>query len=138
MALILFSGCSTSTTGDVSSLGSNTPTGPSNTPPSISNFRFNPVSTVVNFMEGNILTVQVIFDFKDTEGDIITAKLLNVDTGKETTHNLISFLGDTSATVNTIGVIVDIKSPSTTTFQVWAIDQKGNESNKLEMSFEVI
>ncbi len=109
--------------------------GEANHAPVISNLRFSPTSATFR-QGGGSVTVTGYIDFTDSGGDLSIGRLTSPAAGVDITIPITGISGQTSGTI--YGVFnVSTESIGTYTFEVWVIDSKGNNSNKLSGTFEI-
>jgi hypothetical protein len=134
LALSLFiTGCSSLTNSTSSS--EIVPVG--NNAPGISNLVQFPANASVG-EGGGALTALIDIDFIDNDGDLASVKLWSDgpdNTAK--TIDLAAFSGEITGTITT-QAIVDTTTPTSNYYQIWVVDSRGNESNRLSGTFTVL
>lgn len=100
--------------------------------PIISGLSLSPSSANVGDGGGS-LTVSAIFDFFDFDGDVATV-VVSGPSGETSASLQVSGVTD-GTIVNTI--VIDTMADGPFTFIYWAIDSKGNTSNKLTAVFTI-
>jgi len=107
---------------------------PPRDPPTVANLRYSP-ATAVQSASGTV-SINVSLDFADSGANIASARFMS-SAGPDLTVPVTTGSGLASGTA-TATFVVSAASLGAFTFQVWLIDSKGDLSNGLSGSFEVL
>ena len=103
-------------------------------PPSIANLRYSPVSAYQ--VAGGTATITGTIDFADTGGDVAALRMVS-SAGADLTVPTPGLSGTKSGTASG-ALAVSVSQVGKYTFEIWAIDSKGKDSNRLTGTFEVL
>jgi hypothetical protein len=103
--------------------------------PVISNLVFSPTSAVLN-QSGGLVVVSAQFDFEDPDGDL-TAGHVATSSGEQLSVAIQGLDGVRSGTLAG-GIQVSTANLGRFTFQLWVSDSRGNQSNRLSATFDVL
>lgn len=103
-------------------------------PAVISNLQYVPENAVQS--AGGTASISVSVDFSDTGADVVSARLMST-AGPDLTVPVSAGAGLTRGTA-TATFVVSTTTLGAFTFEVWLIDSRGDASNRLPGSFEVL
>jgi len=107
---------------------------PARDPPAISNLKYSPATAVQS--AGGTASINVSVDFSDAGANVVSARFMS-SAGPDLTVPVTSGSGIKSGTA-TATFVVSTTSLGAFTFQVSLVDSKGDSSNNLSGSFEVV
>ena len=103
-------------------------------PPTIANLRYAPTSAVQ--LANGTATIDATIDFTDAGGDIAALRMVSSG-GADLTVPTPGLAGVKSG-VATGGFVVSLSQVGNYTFELWAVDSQGKESNRLSGAFAVV
>ena len=103
-------------------------------PPAISNLNYSPATALQ--APGGTATISGTFDFTDAGGDIASLRL--VGSGGVDLSVATPALGGIKSGTGTGSFVVSVERIGKYTFELWAVDSRGNSSNRLSGTFEVV
>lgn len=102
--------------------------------PSISNLKYSPATAL--HAPGGTATISGTFDFVDAGGDIVSLRIAG--SGGVDLTVATPALGGVRSGTGSGSFVIPVERIGKSTFELWAVDSRGSESNRLAGTFEVL